>query len=193
MEALGPTTISYSTETLALVLPPSHFNNWFSQASKLFVTTVKWFLKCPAGCSSFFTLRHQNKACIHIQSHVVLLWQQKWLTFALACRVARSEETRECLLWACNYCFCLLLRPPQTRKSPNYRKEQRSLKLETSPERPVINAFHDINLLSYKIKSVWFLMLNYSRFYQLRSSKWIWLKTRIMLITVTERQMWVDI
>lgn len=104
---------------LALILLPSRFNNSFSHAPKLFVTTVKWFLKI---------VQHHKKAFIHIQSHGRPLWKHKWLWFVLACNTAISEETRARLVRACNYCFCLLLRtapnyPPQTWKSPNYRRK----------------------------------------------------------------------
>lgn len=69
---------------------------------------------------------------------------RKCLWFELAFNAAISEEPRECLFWASNYCFCLLLRtasnyPPQTRKSPTTEEQT-----EESKE-SVINAFKCIS------------------------------------------------
>lgn len=97
-------------ETLILLVQYSH-------AAKLFVTTVKWILKSPAECSV-----SQERLHSYSQPCQASAW------FVLACSLAMSEETRACLVQVCNYCFCLLLRtvpndPPQTWKSPSYRKK----------------------------------------------------------------------
>lgn len=95
----------------------------------------------PAECETR-SAGHDNKAFIHAQSHIKLPQEHKELWSVLTGSLAMSEETRACLVQACNYHFCLLLRtppnhPPQTWKPP---KLQKSLS-ETSPATSVTNIF----------------------------------------------------
>lgn len=159
------------TSTIDFLMPPKYLSlQWSGFSNALWLVQPS----LPKG--------HRNKACIHSQSRVVPMWQHKWLSFALACNVAVSEETRECLLWACNYGFCLLLRtasnyPSETRKSPNEKRKRSRLNLNLH-QRPVITAFKYIscpqNSLSCKQKllstlslifkvelfCIWSIMLN---------------------------------
>lgn len=64
----------------------------FSCSPRLFVTTA---LRFEVVCLSLFTFRASEQSSIHIQSHVVPLWQHKHLWFVLAWNVAISEETWE--------------------------------------------------------------------------------------------------
>lgn len=102
------------------------FQRWSKDFTIFFEQSMFSVITAPAECKTC-SAGHDNKAFIHAQSHIKLPREHKELWSVLTGSLAMSEETRACLVQACNYHFCLLLRtppnhPPQTWKTPNYRR-----------------------------------------------------------------------